>query len=94
MKQLLRLQVLKRYPDEIDRTRLAEHGGHLNLTKDWAKSLLMIMGFVTRQATTKVSKIAVSEFERLKMNFLRNIKICVQMESIPPELIFNWDQTG
>ena len=65
---------------KIDRTRLAEHGGHLNLTRDWAKFLLMRMGFVKRQATTKISKIPVSEY--------------VQMENIPPELIFNWDQTG
>ena len=78
----------------IDRTRLSEYGGHLNLSREWARSLMMRMGFVKRRATTKVSRLTVENFELIKSRFLEEITTFVQMEDIPPELIFNWDQTG
>ena len=33
-------------------------------------------------------------FEDLKEQFLIDIKVVVDMEDVPPELVFNWDQTG
>ena len=36
----------------------------------------------------------VENFEAVKEQFLLDIKAVVEMEAVPPELIFNWDQTG
>ena len=38
-----------------NRSLLVQHGGHIELTRDWALSLLSRMGFVKRKATTKPS---------------------------------------
>lgn len=38
-----------------DRTRLAEFGGHITLTEDWAKSPMNPMGFVKRRTTKSKS---------------------------------------
>ncbi len=78
----------------MDKSRLVEHGGHVHLTKSWAKSLLTRMSFVKRRGTTKTSKFGPQEFEKVKTTFLKEINTHVQLEEIPPELIFNWDQTG
>ena len=37
-----------------DSNLLAKNGGHIALTRDWARSLLDRMGFVKRKANTKV----------------------------------------
>ena len=39
-------------------------------------------------------KMTVSNFESAKEQFLLNVQIAREMEDIPPELVFNWDQTG
>ena len=36
----------------------------------------------------------VADFEGVKEQFILNVKAVVEMEEIPPQLIFNWDQTG
>ena len=36
-----------------ERYLLAQHGGHIHLTRDWALSLLSRIGFVKRKAITK-----------------------------------------
>ena len=36
----------------------------------------------------------VHNFDEIKQHFLLDIKGIVEMEEIPPDLIFNWDQTG
>ena len=36
----------------------------------------------------------VEKFEAVKEQFILNIRAVVEMEDIPPELVFNWDQTG
>ena len=78
-----------------DRTMLSENGGHIQLTKAWAYSILQRMGFVQRKATTK-TKISLSkpEFELAKKCYLKKIKRAVTDAKIPPQLIINWDQTG
>ena len=78
-----------------DRTMLCENGGHINLTKAWAYSILKRMGFVQRKATTK-TKLSLSkpEFELAKKRYLKQIKRAVTDAKIPPPLIINWDQTG
>ena len=77
----------------LDRSRLAEFGGPLTLTKAWAVSLLKRMGYTQRKGTTKLS-LPPHNFLQLKFQFLNDIIDIVKMEEIPIELIFNWDQTG
>ena len=76
-----------------DSRMLAENGGHVVFTKDWAHYLLLRMGYIRRKANSKV-KITVKNFEELKVNFLRDIKAIALMEEIPDSLILNWDHTG
>ena len=51
-----------------DANLLAEHGGLINITKDWAKRLLARMGLVERHGTTK-AKINPLDFESLKKQY-------------------------
>ena len=76
-----------------DANLLAENGGHIDITKDWAKRILHRMNMVKRQGTTK-AKVMPSDFEQLKVQFLSDIRTMVMMEDIPGELIINWDQAG
>ena len=78
----------------IDRTQLAEFGGHIRLSREWAYKLLHRMNFVKRKATTAKSKYAPDDFARQKQAFLDEVVQVVEMEEIPAELILNWDQTG
>ena len=77
----------------VDANMLACNGGHILITKTWAKSLLQRMGFVKRKATTK-AKVSIENFEELKVQFLIDIKTIVTLEEIPLEPIINWDQTA
>ena len=70
-----------------------KNGGYINITKDWAQRLLQRMNLVKRKGTTKI-KVLPSDFEKLKKQFLSDIRSIVAMEDIPKELIINWDQTG
>ena len=79
--------------ETLDRTRLVENGGDINLTVSWAKSLLKRMNFTKRRATTKCG-IPQEVFRDVKAEFLQNVIDVVQMEEIPSQLILNWDQTG
>ena len=79
---------------KLNRTMLVENGGHVDLTKAWAKGLLGRMGYVKRRGTTSKSKNLVENFEELKASFLEQVSTIVIMDEIPPELILNWDQTG
>ena len=72
---------------------LRQHGGSLVLTKAWAKSLLIRMGFVKRKGSTS-AKIPVPEFEKRKEQYLSDICAVVIMNDIPPSLVINWDQTA
>ena len=63
------------------------------LTKSWAKSVLIRMGFVKRKGTT-TAKVSPENFVNLKEIFLEQIRSSVVFEDVPVDLIFNWDQTG
>ena len=76
-----------------DATLLVENSEYINITKDWAQRLLQRMNLVKRKGTTKV-KVFPSNFEKLKKQFLLDVRTVVAMEEIPKELIINWDQTG
>ena len=76
-----------------DVSKLVSHGGHIEITKTWARSLLIRMGFVKRKCSTS-GKIPMLQLEELKEVFLADLAAEVVMKDIPKELILNWDQTG
>jgi len=76
-----------------DISKLSSHGGHIEITKSWAKSLLRQMGFVKRKCSTS-GKISVAQFDELKEIFLADVAAEALMNDIPESLIINWDQTG
>ena len=76
-----------------DVSKLVSHGGHTEITKTWARSLLIRMGYIKRKCSTS-GKIPMAQFEELKEIFLTDLVAKVVMNEIPKELIVNWDQTG
>ena len=62
-----------------DITKLTSHGGHINITKSWAMSLLNRMGYVKRKASTS-GKIPQSQYEELREVFLADIAAEVVMK--------------
>ena len=76
-----------------DRSLLSENGGHIRITKTWAKSFLQRIGYVKRRGSSTAKK-TITDFEAVQDQFLFDIKTIVEMEEIPPGLVFNWDQTG
>ena len=60
------------------------------LNKEWARSVLHRMGFTKRRACSKSKTLPqdVSEIQRLYL------MAAIQMEDIPKDLVFNWDQTA
>lgn len=75
-----------------DQSLLLKNGGHIQLTKSWAKSLLHRMGYVKRKCSN-AGKVSIFRFEEIQKDFLADIQAQVVMHDIPEELIFNWDQT-
>ena len=73
----------------INKTKLKEYGGHVDLNRYWALSSLHHMNFVQRKATTAKSKYSVKTL--LKKEFLDDLVAIVQMEDISPEVVLNWD---
>ena len=51
------------------------------------------MGYVKRRGSTS-AKIAVSNFEELKLQFSIDVKAVIEIEEVPSSLVINWDQTG
>ena len=76
-----------------DRSLLVQHGGHIEIKKSLAKSLLGRMGYVKRKCSN-AGKISLPHFKEIQENFLADIQAEVVMNEVPPELIFNWDQTA
>ena len=76
-----------------DSRLLASNGGHIVLSKHWGTHVLARMGFVKRRVSTK-AKIEIENFEKVKAQFLLDIKVVCEMEEIPFDLVINWDQTG
>ena len=72
---------------------LAKHGGHLKITKSWAKFLFHRMGFVKRKGSN-AGKVTVAHLGEMKEVFLADISAEVLMNGINPEMVFNWDQTA
>ena len=77
-----------------DRFMLVEFGGHVELNRHWAYSLLHRMNFVQRKATTAKSKYAIADFDFCEERIFGRCGSHCGMEEIPLEVILNWDQTG
>lgn len=55
-----------------DQSLLTKHGGHILITKAWARSILTRMGYVKRKCSN-AGKVTVPHFEELKADFLADI---------------------
>ena len=77
---------------KADRNLLAECGGPITITSNWAKPLLYRMNFVKRRGSS-TTKMTLTKFEAVKEQFVLDVNAVVEMKDIPPEFIFNWDQT-
>ena len=77
-----------------DRTQLAEFGGHIQLSPQWAYVLLSRMNFVKQKATTAKSKHTPADFAAAEEAFLNDVIAVVTMDDIPSELIPNWNSFG
>ena len=78
-----------------DRTMIVQHGGHIQITKAWAMSLLQRMRFVKRKTTTKSTPgLSGEQIEVVRKSFLKQVARMVKLRDIPDSLIINLDQTG
>ena len=78
---------------KTDKNLLKENGGPINISKSCAKSLLSRMGYFKHKACS-TAKVEPSHYVQLKEQYLSDIKVVVEMEDIPADLILNWDHTG
>ena len=62
--------------------------------RHWAYSLLDLINFVKRKATTAQRKYNIDSFKLVEESFLAVITTVVEVEENPPELLLNFDQTG
>ena len=62
-----------------DRSLLVENGGPINLTPNWAKSLLVRMEFVKRKGTS-TAKISLPNFVEVKEQYIFDYKAITYME--------------
>ena len=76
-----------------DSNLLAENGGHIAISKDWAKLLLLQMGYVKRKVSTS-AKVPPKDFDAHKVQFIYDADILVDYGDIPDALVINRDHTG
>ena len=72
---------------------LKEHGGHLELTEDWARHLLNSMEWVKRKGTTGKVKPSEKFLQEEKFSYQREISRIILNHDIPLDLVLNLDQT-
>lgn len=76
-----------------NRALLAINGGSIELTREYARSLMKRLNLVNRKGT-KTARELPADFLELKAEFLNKITKCVTENDIPEQLVFNFDQTG
>ena len=64
-----------------------------DMPRSWVHSIYRRMGFTKRLGTTAKPPIPRGLYEECRLKFLRDIQTVVEKYNIPPELIFNADQT-
>ena len=78
-----------------DRSLLLEYGGHIELNRPWAVSILRRMGFVQRRGSTQTkASLSDQQISQMKHTHLTQISGMVKAHNIPSELVINWDQVG
>ncbi len=65
-----------------DVTKLSSHGGHIHITKTWAKSLLKRIGYVKRKCSN-AEKVSIPHFLEIQEAFLADVTAEVVMNEIP-----------
>ena len=90
---LITIAVAQGIVTNYDSNLLSANGGHIILTKFWAKYLLRRLGFVKRRSSTK-AKVSASNFALLQEQFSYDAKVLIDMMEIPGSLVIIWDQTG
>lgn len=73
--------------------KIVRYGGHIEITKHYARSLLRRMGFMKRKGTKAVKNLP-SDFDEMKNEFINRVEKSKDDYSVPDSMIFNWDQTG
>ena len=61
--------------------------------KEWAQSILHLMGFTKRKANSK-SKVLPENFDEIRDQFLTDVRSVIEMEDVPPSMVINWDHTA
>ena len=66
-----------------DRILLHENGGGIDITQDWALSIIKRMHLVTRCGNS-TAKLEIKDFEEKKAKYLKEIETLVDKHDIPP----------
>ena len=74
----------------LNKTKLKEYSGHVDLNIYWELSLLHRINFVQRRPPQPKANI----LWRTLLKKVDYLVATVQVEDISSELVFNWDQTG
>ena len=78
-----------------NRSLLSKYGGHIELNRPWAVSIMRLMGFVQRRGSTQTkAKLSDQQIAQMKHTYLTQINGMVKAHNIPSELVINWDQAG
>ena len=75
-----------------NKTLLSEFGSSVDMTKNWALSVMRRMGLVYRMDINGARKLP-ADFDK-KAPYHQRIREVVREHKIPDDLIINWDQTG
>ena len=74
----------------LNKTKLKEYGGHVDLNRYWELYSLRCMNFVQRRPPQPKP----NNLWRTLLKIVDDLVATIQMEDISPELVLNWDQTG
>ena len=78
-----------------NRYALLKYGGHIELGRPWAISILQRMGSVQRRGSTQTkAKLSDQQVSQMKHTYLTQVSGMVKVHKIPSELVINWDQAG
>jgi hypothetical protein len=75
---------------KFEKHKLERYGGHVSLTKSWARSLLRRMGFVKRKGT-KAVKTLPRDFDEIKRQYVDKVQTVIRDNNVPDSLVINWD---
>ena len=78
---LLSIPPLLWHIKNFDSNLLLENGGHISLTKAWAKYLLHRLGFVKRRSNTKAN-VSPSDFSQLQEQFSYDARVLIKIMEI------------